>query len=172
MPKKDYISDLGALALASRLRRLLQRLHADGQRVYQELNTSFQPKWFPFLNLLSRRAPLTITEISKLMCVSHPSAIEVIQELISAGVIKSRISDRDRRSRELSLTRKGKQLCHDLAPVWNAFRVAGEEANKEGGNDFLKAVGTIEQSLDRLSMYDRIMAELETSKTNRKSNPV
>ena len=30
----DYINELGSLALASRLKRLLNRMHADGEKVY------------------------------------------------------------------------------------------------------------------------------------------
>ena len=164
MANGDYIFQLGALALASRLRRLLQRLHADGERIYQTLNTDFKTKWFPVLHLLSDRSPLALTEIAGLMGVSHPSMIETIDELAAAGLIQARQSDLDGRMRELSLTDKGRQLCHELRPVWGAFRAAGEEVNKEGGNDFLKAVGILEESLDQLSMYDRIMTHLGAGK--------
>lgn len=168
MPHTDYLAKLGAVALASRLRRLLQRLHADGERVYRVLNFDFKPKWFPVLHLLSNRMPLTLTEIARLMCVAHPSSIETVDELISGGLVKSRKSNLDGRIRELSLTNKGKQLCSELLPIWDAFRIAGEEANKENGNDFLKAIGILEQALDRLSMYDRVMAQLEVREKQKK----
>lgn len=158
----DYLAELEALALASRLRRLLQRLHADGERVYRSLNVEFKPKWFPALHLLSNRSPLALTEMARLMCVTHPSSIEIVDELVSAGLVKSQRSDTDGRSRELSLTRRGEETCRDLRPVWEAFRIAGAEANAEDKNDFLKALGKLEQSLDRQSMYDRIMTRLES----------
>ena len=161
MPKTDYITELGALALASRLRRLLHRLQSDGEQVYRSLNLHFKPKWFPVLHLLLNRSPLTLTEISQLLSVAHPSSIEAVDELISAGLVDSRKSDSDGRCREISLTSEGKQLCNELLPVWDAFRVAGEEAISEGDNDFLEAVSKLERSLLNLSMYERIMAQLE-----------
>ncbi len=160
MATTDYIAELGALALASRLRRLLQRLHSDGEQVYRSLNLHFKPKWFPVLHLLSTHSRLTLTEIARLLSVAHPSSIETVDELISAGLVNSRKSDIDGRRRELSLTDKGQQLRSELLPVWDAFRAAGEEATKERGNDFLEAVDKLERSLLRLSMYDRIMAQL------------
>lgn len=169
MSKTDYLAEIGALALASRIRRLLQRMHADGERVYRDLNFDFKPKWFPVLHLLSGRSPLAMTEIARLMCVSHPSMIATVDELNSAGLVQSRQSSSDGRLRELSLTEKGKQLCRELLPVWEAFRIAGEDVDKEGGNDFLKAIGKLERSLDRVSLYERIMAQMEINKTqNRK----
>jgi DNA-binding MarR family transcriptional regulator len=161
MAKTDYIAELGAQALASRLRRLLQLLHRDGEQVYRSLNLDFKPKWFPVLHLLSTRSPLTLTEIARLLSVAHPSSIETVDELISAGLINSRKSDIDGRRRELSLTDRGKQLRRELLPVWDAFRVAGEAAIKEGENDFLGAVDKLERSLLKQSMYERIMAQLE-----------
>jgi DNA-binding MarR family transcriptional regulator len=161
MRNSDYISELGVLALASRLRRLLQRLHADGELVYQTLNMNFKTKWFPVLHLLIDRSPLALTEIAGLMGVSHPSMIQTIDDLTTAGLIKTRQSDLDRRLRELSLTDKGRRLCHEVRPIWDAFRTAGEEVNTEGGNDFLKAVSKMERALDQLSLYDRIMTRLE-----------
>jgi DNA-binding MarR family transcriptional regulator len=164
MANGDYISELGALALASRLRRLLQRLHTDGERVYQTLNIDFKPKWFPALHLLLDRSSLTLTEMSRLMCISHPSMIETVDELVSAGLVKSRKSDLDGRIRELSLTTKGQRLCIKLQPVWDSFYIAAKAANEEVGNNFLEAVERLERSLDRLSLYDRIMAQLEIRK--------
>ena len=160
-PNKDYIADLGSLALVSRLRRLLHRLLAEGDRVYRALELEFKPKWFPVVHLLSRHSPLTLTEIARKLSVSHPSMIETVEELISAGLIKSRKSKQDARARELFLTNKGEKLLSDLEPVWEAFRFAGDKVNQEDGNDFLKAVGALERALDKSSMYDRIMTRLE-----------
>jgi DNA-binding MarR family transcriptional regulator len=161
MSENDYLVELGALALASRLRRLLQRLHADGERIYRTLDLDFKPKWFPVLHLLSERSSLAVTEIARLMCVAHPSMIQTVDELISAGLVKSRRSDQDGRLRELSLTAKGQRLCEQLAPVWAAFGDAGEEVVKEQGNDFLRAVSILERSLERQSLFDRITTKLK-----------
>jgi len=161
MPKADYVAELGALALASRLRRLLQRLHSDGEQVYRNLNLDFKPKWFPVIHLLAHRSALPLTELAGLLSVTHPSLIETVRELVAAGLVNTRKSDRDGRRRELSLSREGKRLCIRLQPVWGAFGAAGEAAIKEGNNDLLEAVGRFERALDNRSMYERIMMRVE-----------
>ena len=158
--RTDYIAELGALALASRLRRVLHCLRSDGERVYRTLNIDFKPKWFPVLHLLSSHSPLTLTEIARPLSVAHPSSIETVDELLSAGLVSSRKSGADGRCRELSMTEKGIRLSSELQPVWDAFQAAGEAVIHEEGNDFLKAIGKLERALLRLSMYDRIMALL------------
>jgi DNA-binding MarR family transcriptional regulator len=162
MPEHDYIAELGPLALASRLRRLLQRMQSDGEQVYRSLNLEFKPKWFPVLHLLSHRSPLTLMEMAQLLSITHPSVIETANELILAGLIVSRKSQADARRSEHSLTREGENLCNYLRPVWDAFRAAGEEAVSGGDHDFLKALEAFEQRLDEQSMYERVMSRLET----------
>ncbi|HUV29826.1 MAG TPA: MarR family transcriptional regulator [Acidobacteriota bacterium] len=159
--ERDYIAELGALALASRLRRFLHRLQSDGEQVYQSLNLDFKPKWCPILHLLSNCSPLNLAEVAQLLGVAHPSVIETVNELVQAGLVESRQSEIDRRCRELFLSSEGKQLCNELQPVWNAFRAAGEEVVGEDGNSFLEALGKLEHSIDDRSMYERIMARLE-----------
>ena len=161
MPNTDFIAELGALALGSRLRKLLQRLQDDGDYVHRSLGLDFKPKWFPTIYLLSTQSPLTVTAVAKRLSMTHPSTIEIIDELISAGWIRSQKSNRDGRSRELTLTQKGLKLCREMQPLWNAFRVAGEAINKDYGNDFLKAVGLVERALDRESLFDRVMAAID-----------
>jgi DNA-binding MarR family transcriptional regulator len=160
MPDSDYLAELSALGLASRLRRLLQRLLMNGEQVYRSQNLDFKLKWFPVFHLLSNRSHLTVTKIARLLSISHPSVIETVGELVSVGLVSSQRRNTDRRCQELLLTDKGEQLLSELLPVWDAFRAAGEEVNREGENDFLGAVGELERALHRRSMYDRIMAKL------------
>ncbi|HPC11967.1 MAG TPA: GNAT family N-acetyltransferase, partial [candidate division Zixibacteria bacterium] len=42
----DVIEQLGSLALATRLRRLADRLQRDVSQVYRELNVEFEARWF------------------------------------------------------------------------------------------------------------------------------
>ena len=136
MSDADYLAELSALGIASRLRRLLQRLLNDGERVYRSQNLDFKPKWFPVFYLLSNRSPLTVTKIAQLLSISHPSAIETVSELVAVGLVNSRRCDMDRRCLELSLTDKGEQLHSELLPVWDGFRAAGEGQIGKGETTF------------------------------------
>jgi len=63
-PPSDLIGQLGELALASRMRRLSERLLRDTSRVYDELDADFQARWFPLLQALLRRSPQGVTEMA------------------------------------------------------------------------------------------------------------
>jgi DNA-binding MarR family transcriptional regulator len=156
----DYFDQLGTLALASRLRRLLNRLHGEGEKVYRSQNIDFAISWFPIFHILANRSPLTLTEIANALGMAHPSVIEVTDEMINKGYVGSKRSREDRRRRLLFLTRKGEKTVARLEPVWEAFKQAGDEICVESGNNFLESIVKLEQALDRLSMYERINSRL------------
>ena len=156
----DYFDQLGTLALASRLRRLLNRLLGDGEKVYRSQKIDFAISWFPIFHILANRSPLTLTEIANALGMAHPSVIEVTDEMIKKGFVGSRRSREDRRRRNLFLTKKGEKTVARLEPIWKAFKQAGDEICGESGNNFLESIMKMEQALDRRSMHERIIARL------------
>ena len=158
----DYIDELGSLALASRLKRLLNRMHTDGEKVYRDLKIDFKTKWFPVLHLLDNRSPLTLMQIADALKQAHPSVIEVVDELIKKGLVSQQRSEADRRRRELSITTKGRQTCERLEPVWVAFREAGDDVNTANRNNVIAAIERMERALDSQSLYDRIMIRIRS----------
>jgi len=157
----DYLDQLGALALASRLRRLLNRLLSDGEKVYRSQKIDFATSWFPIFHILANGSPMTLTEISKALGMAHPSVIEVTDEMIKKGYVGSRKGRDDKRCRYLFLTEKGERVILKLEPIWEAFQEAGDEICGESGNDFLDSIRKMEQAIVRLSMYDRIISRLD-----------
>ena len=157
----DYFDQIGTLALASRLRRLLNRLLGEGEMVYRSQEIDFAISWFPIFHILAYRSPLTLTEIASALGMAHPSVIEVTDEMIKKGFVGSRRSREDRRRRNLSLTKKGEKAVARLEPIWEAFRQAGDEICAESRNDFWKSIRKMERALDRRSMYERITERLK-----------
>jgi len=153
---QDHLNNLGSLALASRIRRLLYLLQADGVRVYRDLGLDFKPKWFPVFQYVADHPGASTTGTSQALGMAHPSVIAIIEELIGHELFVSRQNADDRRRREISLTAKGRRTRTELEPVWAAFADAGEEMTTEGGNDFMAALTGLEAALERRSAYTRI----------------
>lgn len=153
----DHYVKLGALAIASRLRRLLYILQAEGARVYQDLNLDFRPKWFPVYHYVASHPGTSTTGVAVALGMAHPSVVTTVEELTSHGLVTMRVNKRDRRFRELRLSSKGQRILTELEPVWRAFADAGAELTTEGNNDFIGALSLLEAALERRSTYDRIM---------------
>ncbi|MFH1337027.1 MAG: bifunctional helix-turn-helix transcriptional regulator/GNAT family N-acetyltransferase [Candidatus Zixiibacteriota bacterium] len=157
----DLIRQLGLLALASRLKRLSDRLMRDGSCIYREQGLEFEPRWFTVFYLLSQRSSLAVTKIARELRVSHPAVNQVANAMEKAGLLVSRKDKADERKRLLSLSPSGKALVTKLKPLWNDFKLSAGELLAESGVDLLEVLDRIENSLDDAEMYDRIKAQIK-----------
>lgn len=159
----DYLKNLDSLALASRLRRVLDELQRQGRKVYSELGINFEIRWFSVFHFIANNPDSAITDIANSLSLRHPSVIQVVNEMIDKGLLQSKSDSRDRRYRQASLTPKGQRLFKKLQPIWEAFEVAGREIVKEMDNNLIEAITKFESALARQSLYDRILIKLKSN---------
>ncbi|MBD3170480.1 MAG: GNAT family N-acetyltransferase [candidate division Zixibacteria bacterium] len=152
----DLIKELGALALATRLKRLGEKLQKDASRIYGLFSVEFEGKWFALLYALNEHSPMGVTELADYLQLTHPAINQVSVEMEKAGLLKSTANPRDRRQRLLQLSDKGKNLCRSLEPLWSEIAAATEELVAESGVDLLSVLGKIEDSLDNEDIFTRV----------------
>ncbi len=157
----DLIRLLGPLALASRLKRLSERLMKDASRIYREQKLDFEPRWFPVFYLLSEQSPLAVTEIARELHVTHPAVNQVAGAMEKAGLIISWRDKKDDRKRLLALSASGKDLVIRLMPLWSDIKRAACELLDASGTDLLAALDRIESALDSAGMFERIKAQIK-----------
>lgn len=153
----DLMAELGALALASRLKRIADCLMQDGARVYAAAGENFEPRWFPVFIYLFRRGPTSITALARGLGVSHPGINKVANELIEARLVAAYRDRNDKRKRVLALTSQGRAMQQALEPVWRDIRQALQSIIDEGGSDFLGTLGAVESSLSTAGFYERFL---------------
>lgn len=160
----DTIKELGALAFASRLKRLSDRLARDISKIYEEHKVEFEARWFPVAFLLSQKSPLAVTEIAEDLQYTHPAVNQIAGQMEKAGLLKSSKDRNDDRRRLLSLTAKGAQTVKQLQPVWQVIRRCTEELLSDTEPGFLNSLDKIEKSLDGDEMYTRVSRVLYPEK--------
>lgn len=160
----DLLADLGELALASRLRRLSDRLLRDVSRLYGDLDVPFEARWFPLLQALRRQSPQTVTGLARALGLTHPAVTALAREMARHGLVASRQDRRDARRRLVRLAAGGRAVIARLDPVWEEIRLANRELLAEDSVDLLAALGRLEARLDRRSMYERVVARLEAAR--------
>ncbi len=156
----DTIQELGALAFASRLRRLSDRLYRDVAQIYDQLDVDVEPRWFPLLFLLSARPPMAVTEVASQLKLTHPAVHQIATAMQRRGLLLSRRDPKDERRRLLTLSAKGRRMVSRLKPAWNAIRSQTDGLIAESGSDLLTALDCLELGLDRRSMFDRVAQQL------------
>jgi GNAT superfamily N-acetyltransferase/DNA-binding MarR family transcriptional regulator len=158
----DFIKELGYLAIATRMKRLTDRFMRGAIEVYQAFNIDFEPRWFALFYLLSSRGePLSISDISQSLKMSHPAVIQISQMLVKKDLIASFPDEEDRRIRRLDLTAKGKEMASSLQPIWNDFEIATAKMFEGAGVDMLDVVQKIESELNRSNISERIIRQVK-----------
>jgi DNA-binding MarR family transcriptional regulator len=163
----DYLKKLDSLALASRLRRTLDEILRQGKSVYAELGIDFRTRWFPVFHFVANNPDSSITYIARSLNLRHPSIIQVVDEMCEKGLLRAKLDAKDKRSRKISLTPRGRKSLTRLKPVWKAFEDAGREILGELDNHLLEALDDFESALDRSSLHDRIIRILKSTERSK-----
>lgn len=162
----DLMSDLGALALGSRLKRLSDRMMKSVSEIYRNSGLDFESKWFPLFYLLSKEGEKGIMEIAEILHISHPGVIQLAKEMEKAGWIVSEKSEKDARKRNLKLTEKAWQSLPQLEEMWVSFKENNTKIIRSSQQNILLALEEIEQFLDNNDFKKQYYDTFEEMKEN------
>ena len=152
----DLINTLEELALASRLKRLSDRLMEDMAEIYREANADFQPRWFTTFMVLDRKDGQTITEIAKQLGISHTAVNKIVTDMVRHDLVDRKKDSSDERRVHISLTRKGHNTRRELDELWKGVKRANAELLTDAGADLLDDLRKVEEALDRQDMGNRM----------------
>ncbi len=152
----DLINTLEELALASRLKRLSDRLMKDMAEIYREANADFQPRWFTVFMALDRNESLNITEIARQLGISHTAVNKIVTDMNRHGLVEKMKDSADERRMRVSLSGKGRNTRRDLDELWKGVKRANAELLTEAGADLLGDIRKVEEALDKRDMGNRM----------------
>lgn len=152
----NYIQNIGAVAIASRLRSLTDILVRDAVKIYREQGVDFEPRWFTTVKLLKDTGELSVMEIASDLGMTHASVNQICNVLEKKGLVTSTVSRADKRKRLIQLSQEGIQLTKELEPLWKIIETAVTDLFYETQPDFLEILADLESALERKSMYERI----------------
>jgi DNA-binding MarR family transcriptional regulator len=159
----DLIRDLRALAFASRLKRLGDRLKAEATLVYEAGGIDFNDSWFLVAVALSRKDRIAVTEMAAILGVSHAAVSQMATAMERAGYVTSEPDSSDRRRTLLCLTGKGQATIEALMPLWHAIGHCTEELIDSTGQNLLLAITQIENELNERCLFDRVSRRMRSS---------
>ena len=150
----DVVASAGGLLLASRLRRLTERLQSDAARILESVGLALQPAQVPVLMALDG-AGLTVGQIAEALQSSQPGVTRLVGQLAALGLIETQ-QGADLRQRRVVLTDAGRTA---LDMVTSTVRPGLEAAVDEmlGGDTqpLLGLIGRLERAMDESSMAAR-----------------
>jgi len=152
----DLMRALGAMAFASRLRRLSDRLKSEATRLYQAAGIEFNDSWFLLALMLSKREGVTVKEVSEAFGISHSAISQMATAMKSRKLIEGRKDPNDRRRTLLYLTEGGRSAVKALKPLWNTIGNCTEEIISQTGEDILSAITEMEERIQERDLFTRV----------------
>jgi DNA-binding MarR family transcriptional regulator len=143
----DFLNNIGALALGSRLKRLSDICMGETRTIYRAAGFAFEPRWFPLCFLLRQQGQVTVMDAASMLGVPHPYVSQLIKELRQARLVVWRRHPSDGRSRILILSPKGQDLIAELEPLWKDIDDAVKTMIQQTSADFLETLEKIERTL-------------------------
>ncbi|NJK95341.1 MAG: winged helix-turn-helix transcriptional regulator [Bacteroidales bacterium] len=101
---------------------------------------------------------MSITQISEILNVSHPSVIQVVRVMEKRNIIYTNIDATDNRKRILELTENGKMLLKKIKPIWDEIskQIANFLTEGEHSKNLLNGIKEIEENLKKKPLSERI----------------
>ena len=160
MAAEDLIRELGELGMATRLKRLGDRLSQDVARIYKDRHLDFEPKWFTTMYALYKNESMSIQSLAQSLGFTHPAIIQFVNQMKKKHLVEARPGE-DKRVNLISLTPLGRETFESIRPLLTDIEEATSEVINSTGLDMLLLLDRIEETLDQKSIYDRISERIK-----------
>ena len=165
----DLIKELGALTVASRMKRLADRFQHDVGVVFRERQVSLEPRWMTVYYLLARDGAMSVVEIARALQISHPAVHQVAQEMLKAGYLVQNRDQQDGRRRLLNLSDSALEVLPQMRELWDDVERAAAQVIQESGFEVLSVLERLEWELDQKPFHQRIR---DTAKSKQRQEVV
>jgi len=160
MAQDDLIKELGELGMATRLKRLGERLSSDVARIYRSRKLEFEPKWFTTMYALYKNGSMSVQALAQSLGFTHPAIIQFVNQMKKKDLVETRQGE-DKRVNLISLTPKGIETFESIRPLLTDIEEVTSEVINSPGLDMLLLLDRIEETLDEKSIYDRISERIK-----------
>ena len=154
---QDILAQVGYLGLASRLKRLADRLQAEAVSVFDNRAYPIQTTHFPLIAALEANGPLSVSAAVEATGVSQPAITRIHNALQKMGLTDTRPIEGDNRQKEIFLTPAGEALVSEMrASFWPAVQEAAEQLCLYPDHDLLVEISLVESRLAEQPLSARI----------------
>lgn len=153
----DFLKELGYLSMATRLKRVSDRMTHSGRAMYKSLGVDIEPNWYMIFRLLKKHESLSVTKMAQMLQFSHPSIISIVNKMIRNGYLESAKCAKDGRRQILKLTAKAHEKLPEFELLWDAG-IKGVEKMMED-LDFLPLLEQLEERLAKADFMERTLNE-------------
>ena len=159
----DIVKQMGYAALATRLKRISDKMSHSARCMYKELSIDIEPNWYLVLVLVKDQPGISVVEIAAALGFTHQSVVTMTGKMSGAGYLHCSKSSTDRRKSVFRLTKKAEDILPAVQQVWESGkRVILELLDQD--ITIISLLDDMEQKLDQASFGERILNNISTYK--------
>ena len=118
--KTDFMSQLGYLSMAARMKRLSDHIMHSARQFYRSEGIDIEPNWYLVFLLLKERKCMSITEMGEALHFAHPTVITLVRKMHSNGYLTFHSDPNDSRRQLVRLSEKAVDKLQLFEKMWHA----------------------------------------------------
>ena len=146
----------GIIGIATRLKRLSEILANQVQEVYDNKDRNFKVSWFTTMANIKQEGEIDFKTLASRNNVSPSAVSQVIADLKKHKMVEIKPGLEDRRSKTISLTKKGNQYLESIIPDLSEIEVDLVEVFRDSQGEFLNNLERIENQFKEKTFLERI----------------
>ncbi len=163
-----FYDQTGKMSLGSRLRHLGELFADDAKKIYALYGNELEPKWFSTFYFLSQQKQSSAAEIANAIGHSHVSAGRILNEMLTANLIRSKPDKKDGRRNLIDLSDHGRKLAQQMQLQYTDVENAISEMESKAFHNLWAALQEWEKLLVSIPFFERV----ERIKKNRESGVI
>lgn len=157
---------MGYIALATRLKRISDKMSHSTRLMYKQIDMDIEPNWYLVLILVKEKPNISVMEIAKSMGFTHQSVNTITSKMMKKGYLKISKDTKDKRKTVFNITSKSIDALPEIEKVWGIGKKVIYELLDEDIT-ILKHLDTLESNLDKTSFGQRIIDKLDSTENEK-----
>jgi len=153
---------MGYVALATRLKRISDKMTYSTRLMYKKMNIDIEPNWYLVLILVEKTPNISVMEIAKNLNFTHQSVIAITTKMVNRDYLHISKGIEDKRKTIFNLTSKSIEILPKISEIWETGKdVIYQLLN--GDTSITKYLEILESNLDEKSFGERIINKLNNN---------
>ncbi len=156
----DLVREMGYIALATRLKRISDKMTYSTRLMYKKINIDIEPNWYLVLIIVKENPNISVMEIAKYLGFAHQSIITITNKMVEKEYLQVSKDKKDKRKTIFNLTKKAYVILPKIQKIWEY----GKEVIYEILNEDIsitKHLEILESNIEETSFGERIIKKID-----------
>ena len=155
----NIIDEMGYTILATRLKRISDKMIHSTRLMYKKLAIDIEPNWYLIFVIVQKKPNISVMEIAKEIGFTHQSVQAITDKMLKKEYLIASKGTKDKRKTIFNITTKTTELLPEIEDIWKKGKTVIYELLNEN-TEITKHLDILETNLNKASFGERIIDKL------------